>query len=323
MMQVGYGKNRFFYYYSRKFIREHRRARKIGLLLEGSSPGGETEGIARVDGIGGAIDTNVVVGGLDVLVDLNVDAVSVGVGGSILPVERGEGRRLEDGRVEPEDAASGTLLIENDREGGSGTGVLVIDPFVFTDAASDSLARTDGLELILTPLTGLVGRADANLRVSLASSTVGSASSRARRLGANRGRDAVVARSEAENTNVPSRVKRRGDNDLSIGGISDVTVGKVEARRVAITLNINIAVLSLVVRDADGHGRGGVGSDRVVVPLVLSDKTLNLLASNNEIRSHLVARKSTEARQAFASSSISVAGTMVGARALVGAAGRS
>ena len=260
------------------------------------------------------------------LVDLNVDAVGVGVGGGILPVERGEGGGLEDGRVEPEDAsrAGRSILVEDNGEGRSRSRVLEVSPLVLSNVTSNSLTRADGSESRLAELTSLVGRADTDSGSSLASSSVSSAL-RGARVGTSDGsRDLVVARSETEDTNVVGRLEGVGDDDLSIGGVSDITVQKVEARRFAAALDVNVAVLTLGVGDADGHGGGSAGGDRVVVPLARADRARNGHSSdrssaNDEISSHLVAGRTREASLALANVGGSVASSVRISRALVGA----
>lgn len=66
------------------------------LLLERGSPVGNLKVVASIDGIGRAINADIVVSGLDEFANFHGDAVGVDGSGGVGPVIVGERRSLED-----------------------------------------------------------------------------------------------------------------------------------------------------------------------------------------------------------------------------------
>jgi len=242
--------------------------------------------VALVDGVRGAIDTNVVMSVGGELADFDVDAMSIGASGGIRPVVVGEGRGLNDRRIEPEDASRGRgelVFVEDDGEGRGRAVIAVVDPLVGGDEAVEGLARANGENGELAVGTAAVGGADAKGRGERrARAAVGNASGGAGRQGRgfgggggsevlNGGGDGILAIGETKHTNLPSRIERVLNDKTSLRGVGDIAIEEGEARGVDISLHINVTILSSRMSYRDDERRSGIGGGRVVVPFRLFD----------------------------------------------------
>lgn len=309
------------------------------LLLERGRPGDDFKVVARIDGVGRTVDTDVVVTVGGEVTGFDIDAVGISASGGIRPIVVGEGGGLNDRGVEPEDASGrrGELVfVKDDGEGGDGTVVAIEDPLVGGDSAFEGLARANGLNGEFTVGTAAGSRADAEGGVGGgARAAVGSAGGGAG--GGLRGRggggggnealdgsgDAVLAIRETKDTNLPVGIEGVLNDETSLGGVGDIAIEEGEASGVDIALDIDVTILASGVADGDDERRGGIRGRRVEVPLGLFDETGNSFTSGgarSQVTGHLAAIRVAEG--GFTSTHAVVgAATVRGTGAGVGAGG--